>query len=106
MSLISSGCNGSYTVADDLGHKHDWVIMCAGCNVPASRINPDHYVTFTNRGWFIEHSLECRLSGRMSQGCEYQEAIENLFLDDISPDDYGRWLITEISECLPSLERV
>ena len=36
---------------------------------------PDHWVTFAETGWFVEHSLDCRLSGHMAE-CPYHAAIE------------------------------
>ena len=63
----------------------------------------DHYVIFTGDGWTTEHSIECRLSGRMSE-CEWHEAIRQA-ADVMVPDLLGRWRITGISEGLPDLER-
>ena len=62
---------------------------------------PEHFVTFDDDGgWFVEHSLECRLSGTIGT-CDYNTAIRNC---DETPEA-GRWRITSIDEeGLPSLE--
>ncbi len=60
----------------------------------------EHFVTFNETGWFIEHSLRCRVSGRMAAGCSWQAAVELVAGDG----DHGRWLIDSIdSEGLPAL---
>jgi hypothetical protein len=65
---------------------------------------PDHYVTFDEDGWFIEHSVACRVAGTLGT-CDYNKAIR-MVADEPDPDDFGRWRITELdSEGLPSLER-
>jgi hypothetical protein len=65
---------------------------------------PDHYVTFDEDGWFIEHSVACRAAGTLGT-CDYNKAIR-MVADEPDPDDFGRWRITDIdSEGLPSLER-
>lgn len=64
----------------------------------------DHFVTFTEDRWFIEHSLPCRIAGNMGT-CAYHAAIVEVSDDDTDPD-LGRWRITEIdTEGLPALER-
>jgi len=63
-----------------------------------------HFVTFGYRGWRVEHSVECRLSGEMERGCLFEEAVHAMGEPDA--DQMGRWCITEIdSEGLPSLRR-
>ena len=64
-----------------------------------------HFVTFGYRGWSVEHSAECRLSGVMSHGnCPFEEAVVAMGLPDA--DQMGRWCITSIDdEGLPSLTR-
>jgi len=66
---------------------------------------PDHYVNFDEDGWFIEHSIPCRVAGTIGT-CEYNTAIREVY-DEPDPDDFGRWRIVDIDEegC-PSLERV
>lgn len=65
---------------------------------------PEHYVTFDKDGWFIEHSIICRLMGTIGT-CEYNTAIREVY-DEPVPDEFGRWKITLIDdEGLPSLER-
>lgn len=66
----------------------------------------DHFVTFDADGWFVEHSLACRLAGTLGT-CGYNRAVREV-ADDGPPDedDLGRWRITGIdSEGLPELER-
>ena len=64
----------------------------------------DHYVIFTEDRWTVEHSVECRLSGRMHE-CEYHEAVAAI-ATEFDPDMAGRWRIDEIdSEGLPAMVR-
>lgn len=68
---------------------------------------PDHFVTFDESGWFVEHSIACRVAGTIGT-CAYNSAIRHVAddKDPHDPGDLGRWRITEIdSEGLPSLER-
>lgn len=68
---------------------------------------PDHFVTFDETGWFVEHSVACRLVGTLGT-CENNLAVRRIAddMDPHNPTDLGRWRITEIdSEGLPSLER-
>ena len=71
-----------------------------------AELGNDHYVTFTEDRWSVEHSVECRLSGQMSE-CAWHEAVATVAhdMDDPDPDMFGRWRITGISEGLPDLER-
>jgi len=65
----------------------------------------DHFVIFDEDAWVVEHSLECRMSGEMQRGCEWQRSIQAIG-DDMRGEP-GRWRITGIdSEGLPSLERL
>lgn len=65
---------------------------------------PDHYVTFDEDGWLIEHSVACRVAGTIGT-CAYNATIREI-ADEPWPDQFGRWRITEIdSEGLPSLTR-
>jgi hypothetical protein len=67
-------------------------------------IEPDHFVVFDEKGWFVEHSLSCRLDGTLGT-CDYNAAIRAV-ADEPNPEDFGRWRITSIdSEGLPSLDR-
>lgn len=60
-------------------------------------LGPDHFVTFTEDRWTVEHSLACRLTGAMEQ-CVYHQAVANV-MDGPPPDDaLGRWRITDIDE--------
>jgi hypothetical protein len=72
-----------------------------------AELGNDHFVTFIHGRWAIEHSVECRLSGRMSE-CAYHQAVATV-ADDCLADwgggTLGRWKITGISEGLPDLER-
>lgn len=74
---------------------------------------PDHFVTFDEKGWFVEHSIACRIAGTLGT-CEYNDAVRKIAdmpdcaLGPYEPDSdlFGRWCITEIdSEGLPILER-
>lgn len=70
---------------------------------------PDHYVTFDQGGWFITHSVACRVAGTLGT-CAYNAAIRKVaeaFDPDDDADQLGTWKITDIdSEGLPSLEAV
>jgi hypothetical protein len=69
-----------------------------------AELGNDHHVIFTEDRWTIEHSVECRLSGRMHE-CEYHEAIAGIAAG-FEPELAGRWLITGIdSEGIPALVR-
>lgn len=66
---------------------------------------PDHFVTFDEQGWFIEHSLDCRITGTIGT-CTYNAAIREVYDEAPHPDDMGRWRITAVDdEGVPSLER-
>jgi hypothetical protein len=70
-----------------------------------AELGNDHFVIFKPDGWTTEHSVECRLSGRMSE-CKWHEAVKRI-ADGYDPELAGRWRIADIdSEGLPSLERV
>lgn len=65
---------------------------------------PKHFVTFNEKGWFIEHSIACRLAGTLGT-CEFNQAIVEIAEDMTTPDEYGRWWIIEVDEeGLPLLE--
>lgn len=69
---------------------------------------PNHYVTFDYDGWFVEHSIACRVAGTIGT-CEFNQAVRKI-ADNFDPMDdedlLGRWQITDIdSEGLPSLQR-
>lgn len=54
---------------------------------------PNHYVTFDDSGWFIEHSVACRRAGTLGD-CDYHRAIQEYVSDgDPSTEDMGRWRI-------------
>lgn len=60
----------------DKEHEHEWYVGCRGCD-----IEPDvseHYVTFAEHGWSVEHSLQCRMEGLMQQGCAYERAVRKM----------------------------
>lgn len=68
------------------------------------RDQPDHYVTFDEAGWFVEHSVACRVAGTLGT-CAYGNAVRMVAVEP-DPRQLGRWRITEIDEMgLPSLER-
>lgn len=77
-------------------HVHVWYVVCRGCNVQPE-VN-QHFVTMEEQGWFIEHSLQCRMDGEMVRGCAWQHAMEKLFEDHpvYHVLHNGRWLITDI----------
>lgn len=60
-----------------------------------TELGNDHYVIFTRNGWTVEHSVECRLSGRM-HACDYHAAIVGLGRRGFDEDLTGRWLIEAI----------
>lgn len=64
---------------------------------------PDHFVNFDVDGWFVEHSMACRLAGTIGT-CDYNAAIREI-ADEPDAEQFGRWRITDIDEGLPSLER-
>jgi hypothetical protein len=61
----------------------------------------DHFVIFTEDRWTIEHSVDCRLSGRMHE-CGYHAAVARITAE-FDPEMLGRWRID--GEDLPSLVR-
>ena len=70
-----------------------------------AELGNDHYVIFTKDRWTVEHSVECRLSGRMHE-CEYHVALRKVTGRKPRAGELGRWRITGIdSEGLPDLER-
>lgn len=68
----------------------------------------DHFVTFDQGGWFIEHSAECRLAGTLGT-CVYNASIRRIdsgVLWNPAPTLLGRWKITDLnSKGWPILER-
>ena len=70
-------------------------------------IEADHFVTFDQNGWFLEHPLACPLDGTLGT-CDYHKAIRKVAdAYEEAPDDWDRYRITNIdSEGLPSFERV
>lgn len=71
----------------------------------AAALGDGHYVTFTADRWTVEHSIDCRLSGRMPT-CEWHSAIEHATAErPPEPHDLGRWKIVEILGGLPVLTR-
>jgi hypothetical protein len=69
-----------------------------------AELGSDHYVIYTEDRWTIEHSVQCRLGGRMHE-CAHHEAIAAVS-EEYDPAMAGRWLIVNIdSEGLPVLER-
>lgn len=66
----------------------------------------DHYVTFAADGWFIEHSVACRIAGTIGT-CDFNQAIRDAYGAPPPPEDFGRWCITGIDdEGMPNLRRV
>lgn len=61
---------------------------------------PDHFLNVDGDGWFIEHSIACRVAGTIGT-CDVNQAVRRV-ADDL---EHGRWKVTEISEGLPTLER-
>lgn len=51
----------------------------------------DHFVTFNEDGWFIEHSFDCRLAGTIGT-CKHNQAILNY--GDTEQLPHGRWLLS------------
>lgn len=71
-------------------HTHQWYIACTGCDLRPDNVQ-DHFVTFTDTSWIVEHSLQCRMDGEMQRGCKYQRYIDKI---TIEPDGTrGRWRI-------------
>ena len=59
---------------------------------------PDHWVTFAETGWFVEHSLDCRMGGDMIN-CPYHASIERWAAEFQRPADNGkRYCIVRIDE--------
>jgi hypothetical protein len=61
-------------------------------------------VVFTEDRWTVEHSVECRLSGRMHE-CGHHAAVARITAE-FDPEMAGRWRIASIdSDGLPDLVR-
>jgi hypothetical protein len=69
-------------------------IQAAGRERVCAELGNDHYVTFTEDRWTVEHSVECRLSGQMHE-CAYHAAVA-LVADLPLPNMTGRWRIAGI----------
>jgi hypothetical protein len=68
-------------------------------------LGPAHYVIFTEDGWTVEHSVECRLSGHMPH-CEWLRAVRRVAAEPRA-EMMGRWRIDGIDGAgLPSLARI
>lgn len=68
-----------------------------------AQLGNDHYVIFTEDDWTTEHSVECRLSGRMSE-CGHHTAMTRVI--GRGAPVAGRWRITGIDgDGLPDLVR-
>lgn len=66
-----------------------------------------HYVDFAPLRWTVEHSIDCRLSGRMSE-CDVHTGIVAWIEDrDVEYDAFkGRWLIRGFDASgTPALDR-
>lgn len=63
----------------------------------------DHYVIFTEDRWTVEHSVQCRLSGRMHE-CSIHSAIA-AWADTYEPAMSGRWRVVSADGPVPVLER-
>jgi len=69
-----------------------------------AELGNEHHVIFTEDGWTVEHSVECRLSGHMHE-CGYFTAA-SLVADEYRPVMAGRWKITGVdSQGRAALER-
>lgn len=65
---------------------------------------PDHFITFDSDGWFVEHSIACRVAGTIGT-CDYNGAARELD-DEFDAELIGRWRMVSIdSEGLPEVER-
>lgn len=61
---------------------------------------PEHYVTFGEDGWVVEHSLNCRMGGDMIN-CPYHKAIEywvseRMYIPD--KDNGKRYCIVKVDD--------
>jgi hypothetical protein len=82
-------------------HVHDWQVTCSGCDGTLDL--SEHFVTFGPESWRVEHSLMCRISGEMAQGCQYEIAIR----DAVTRPPYteSRWRIVSVDSVgMPILE--
>jgi hypothetical protein len=69
-----------------------------------TELGNEHHVIFTEDGWTVEHSVECRLSGHMHE-CAYYTAIASI-AGQFEPGFAGRWRIAAINgDGKPELER-
>lgn len=104
MGLIET-IRGALPATEGIGGK-TWEQWAEDVVDALREAEPDHFVTFADDGWFIEHSMGCRIDGTIGT-CGYNHAVREI-ADDYAyePDDWGRWWITDIDEeGLPSLER-
>lgn len=67
-----------------------------------AELGHDHYVIFTADGWTSEHSIGCRLSGRMHE-CEIHRQIGEWATEQ--PRLSGRWRVVDAAGTVPVLER-
>ena len=67
----------------------------AGWDALAELLGNEHYVTYTEDDFTVEHSLDCRLSGKMQEPCEFHHAAGLTFsVYSLA----GRHLITGIDQ--------
>lgn len=77
-------------MAEPATHHHEWFVGCRTCDTEPNVA--DHFVNFTDDGWSIEHSLECRMSGEMQRGCDVEAEVRRL-TNDGDPGERGRFLV-------------
>lgn len=81
-----------------LGYYYDLALVALTAAAPLieaeiyDRLGHDHYVIFTDDGWSVEHSVECRLSGHMHE-CEIHRAIGR-WAEAEARHPLGRWRFT------------
>lgn len=84
-------------ISDFLWTKMSWddAEACASeiMKIIEERLGADHFVTFAEDGWFIEHSSACRLAGAIAT-CPLHKRIARMALRGPEPG-MGRWRITE-----------
>lgn len=102
-NIYANGCD---IVDEMLDPENRGLLLAAMAEADGVVYEPDHFVTLDGDGWFIEHSMACRLAGTLGT-CEYYRAVRLVYDEPPPPGDFGRWRITDIDEVgLPSLERV
>lgn len=91
----AEGDEGTYrALADDVLRAAAPAIRAAERARLYAELGNDHFVIFTEDRWTVEHSVECRLSGRMPE-CAYHAAVAAI-ADEPRPEMAGRWRIAGI----------